>query len=326
MSKIANKNSNIGKKILGRGLSDLFTDRMSLINDGESVSNSSESHQQGLLYLDISFVKPCPTQPRKIFDQEALGELADSIKEYGVMQPIVVKQKNEQGFYEIIAGERRWKASILAGQKKIPALVKSIDDHQAFLLSIIENLQRADLSPIEEAEVYERLVKDGYTHDQIASMLSKSRSYISNTIRLINLSKYVKDLVNSKSITIGHAKILLGFDNQDKLADEIIEKKMNIRETEDFVRKAGLCNKEQRNDLSGLESFCEFDVAFKERDRKNIKIADGLSNVDLPNDLKELEKLLSEKFGVKVEILNGKLVIHYKYLEGLDKLIAVLMD
>jgi len=282
------------KKVLGRGLSDLFTDKMSLINNNDTTGENS--NENGLLYLDISFVKPCPTQPRKIFDQDGLNELSESIKTHGVLQPIVVRQKNSQGFYEIIAGERRWKASILAGQKKIPAIVKVIDDHNAFLLSIIENLQRMDLSPIEEAETYQRLMDDGYTHDQIASMLNKSRSYISNSVRLMNLSDHVKKLVNEKSLTIGHAKILLALENQDEIADQIVEKNMSIRQAEDFIRKSG--------------------HQYNQKLRKNNNNS---------NELREIEELLSQNLESNVSIIDGKIMINYKDMHDLDRLIAILM-
>ncbi len=240
-------------------------------------------------------MKPCPTQPRKIFDQDGLNELSESIKAHGVLQPIVVRQKNSQGFYEIIAGERRWKASILAGQKKIPAIVKTLDDHNAFLLSIIENLQRMDLSPIEEAETYQRLMDDGYTHEQIASMLNKSRPYISNSIRLITLSDRIKNLVNNKSLTIGHAKILLGLENQDEIAEQIVEKNLTIRQTEDLIKKYNY--------------------------RGDIKLRKSSNN----NELKEVEELLSQSLESKVAIIDGKIVIDYKDLPDLDRLIAILM-
>ena len=304
------------KSKLGMGLSSLFTDKMSLVSDSGQHSNSNTASQNhGLLYLDITSIKPCPTQPRKIFDQTALGELSESIKEYGVMQPIIVKQKNEQGFYEIIAGERRWKASILAGQKKIPAVIKNLDEHKAFLLSIIENLQRADLSPIEEAEVYQRLINDGYTHDQVGFMLSKSRSYISNIVRLTNLTNYVKSLVNNKELSIGHAKILLSVKNQNELADHIIEKNLNIRETESLIKEI-----EEKNSKDQLNIHDD-----QENSKKNSSKSDSY-NSNKPNDLKELASMLSIKFNAKVTISNGKIVLNYESLPDLDRLITILME
>jgi ParB family chromosome partitioning protein len=302
------------KSKLGMGLSSLFTDKMSLVSDSENHlnSNSDNSQNHGLLYLDITSIKPCPTQPRKIFDQTALNELSESIKEYGVMQPITVKQKNEQGFYEIIAGERRWKASILAGQKKIPAIIKNLDNHKAFLLSIIENLQRSDLSPIEEADVYQRLVDDGYTHDQIGFMLSKSRSYISNTIRLNNLNDYIKDLVNKKSLSIGHAKLLLSVNNQDEIADKIIADNLNIRETEDLIREIEE-KKKYNNVINCTENNYNNLIDLKNPKNKS-------------NDLKELANMLSKKFNTKVFVSNGKITLHYNSLTDLDRLISILME
>ena len=302
------------KSKLGMGLSSLFTDKISLVNDsGDHLNNSSH----GLLYLDISSVKPCPTQPRKIFEQAALTELSESIKEYGVMQPIIVKQKNEYGLYEIIAGERRWKASILAGQKKIPAIIKNLDNHNAFLLSIIENLQRADLSAIEEAEVYQRLVDKGYTHEQIGFMLSKSRSYISNTMRLINLTDYVKGLLNNKVLSIGHAKILLGAKNQDELADRIIEKNLNIRETEYLIKEI----EEEKND-NYINIHDSEDHAHK--NRLNDSSESRCKNKS--NDLKELANMLSSKFNTKAMVSSGKIILNYESLSDLDRLISILME
>jgi ParB family chromosome partitioning protein len=307
------------KSKLGMGLSSLFIDKMSLVSDSDHhLNDNSETNQnQGLLYLDISSVKPCPTQPRKIFDQSALSELSESIKEYGVMQPIIVKQKNEQGFYEIIAGERRWKASILAGQKKIPAVIKNLDGHNAFLLSIIENLQRADLSPIEEADVYQRLVDDGYTHDQIGFMLSKSRSYISNIIRLTNLTQYVKDLVNKKFLSLGHAKLLLCVKNQDELADLIVERNLNIRETEDLIRE--IDDEKKSNKINIYNDVDDI----KGDSYKNDKLH---SSKNRSSDFKELANMLSKKFNVKAVVSNGKIVLSYDSLSDLDRLIAMLMN
>ncbi len=236
----------MNRKVLGRGLSDLFIDKVSLIqNNNETIAAINENNSgNSVTELDISSIMPCSTQPRKVFDEESLNELASSIKENGVLQPIIVRKIKNSGannIYEIIAGERRWRASKIANQKTIPVIIKEIDDHKAFLISIIENLQRLELSPMEEAEVYQRLINDGYTHDQIASMLNKSRSYISNSTRLMHLTPKVKNLINQKTLSVGHAKILLtnGIDDesQDDLAEQIIKKNLNIRQTDCLIKK-----------------------------------------------------------------------------------------
>lgn len=303
----------MNRKVLGRGLSDLFIDKVSLIQSDHNTTaniNQSNNSQHSITELNLSLIKPCHTQPRKIFEEDSLNELAASIKENGVLQPIIVRKINNSNEYEIIAGERRWRASQIANQKTIPVIIKEINDHQAFLISIIENLQRSNLSPIEEAEVYQRLVNDGYTHDQIASMINKSRSYISNSTRLIHLTEKVKNLVNQKILSVGHGKILLtnGIDENDQndLAEQIIKKHLNTKQSEELIKKF-LDNKKDDN-IDNLKNF-------------NIE-----KQTQKPSyDLQEVAQLLEESLETKVSITGRQINIDYKNIVDLDRLLSLLI-
>jgi ParB family chromosome partitioning protein len=295
----------MSKKVLGRGLSDLFADKISLIQNDNyrpDVDNfSSSNDKSAILELELNDVHPCATQPRRIFDEDALRELADSIRANGVLQPIIVREKN--GSYEIIAGERRWRASRIAGKTSIPAIVKNIDDESAFLISVIENLQRMDLSPIEEAEVYQRLIDGGYTHEQIGSMLNKSRSHVSNFLRLINLSDNVKKMINDRLLSVGHAKLILAigsdFDSQDKVAEEMVKKNLNIKQADDLIKKF-------INKRDGVHSENE----------KGAKVV---------YEMDEVAKLLKENLEADVMITNKQIVINYKSMIDLDRILSIIV-
>ena len=301
----------MNRKVLGRGLSDLFIDKVSLIQNDHNTTatiNQNNDYQHSIIELSLSLIKPCHTQPRKIFDNDALNELAASIKENGVLQPIIVRKINNSNEYEIIAGERRWRASQIANQKTIPVIIKEINDHQAFLISIIENLQRSDLSPMEEAEVYHRLINDGYTHDQIASMLNKSRSYISNSARLMHLTEKVKNLVSQKILSVGHAKILLtnGIDEnaQDELAEQIIKRNLNTKQTDELIKK--FLDKKQDNNIKNNQN--------------------KITQTQKPAyDLDEVAQLLEESLGTKISITGKQINIDYKNIVDLDRLLSLLI-
>ena len=220
---------------LGRGLDSIFLD-------------NTESGEKRELLLKVSKIEPEKNQPRKRFDEEALVALADSIKEHGVIQPIAVRE-SDNGYYKIIAGERRWRASKLAGLTEIPAIIISADDRKAAELSMIENLQREDLDPIEEAEGYILLSdKFGMTQEQLAVAVGKSRSAVANTMRLVDLPDEIKDLVIGKKLTEGHARALLGVKNKNKaieLANRAAEKKLSVRQTELSVKRL---NAEKKTD------------------------------------------------------------------------------
>jgi len=215
-------NSNI-KKGLGRGLS-------SLIGETKVETNTNK--------LSLSEIIPNKKQPRKNFDEENLKDLTNSIKERGVIQPIIVrKSKLDSSKYEIIAGERRWLGAKNAGLHDIPVVVTQADDLKSLEFAIVENVQRHDLNPLEEAQGYKRLIDEfSYDQEKVSKFIGKSRSYITNSLRLLNLPPEVLNFVENKQITSGHAKILVGLDNATFIANKIIEKKLSVRQTENFVK------------------------------------------------------------------------------------------
>ena len=272
------------KKGLGRGLSSLI---------GET---KVETQTNKLLLSDII---PNKFQPRKNFDEQNLQDLTNSIKERGIIQPIIVRNSNtENSKYEIIAGERRWLAARKAGLHEIPVVVTEADNLKSLEFAIVENVQRHDLNPLEEALGYKKLISEfGYDQDKVSKFIGKSRSYITNSLRLLNLPSEVLKLVEDKKITSGHAKILVGLDNAIIVANKIIEKNLSVRQTENFVR------------------------IFKKKPIKS-------SNLKDPN-VTNLEKLLSEKTGLSIAIKNdknnkGTITFSYHDNEQLNKIIDII--
>ena len=272
------------KKGLGRGLS-------SLIGDTKVDTNVNK--------LSIGEIIRNKYQPRKRFNQEDLDELANSIKELGIIQPIIVRKSSDQKFkYEIIAGERRWLAAQNAGLHEVPVVITEADDLKSLEFAIVENVQRIDLNVIEEAQGYQRLIDDfSYDQNKVAQFIGKSRSHVSNCLRLLNLPSEVVDLIKNNKLTQGHAKILVGLENAYFLAKKIIEKQLSVRQTENLVKifKAKKITKFQAKD---------------------------------PN-LKHLELILAEKIGLNVLIKNnknniGSITLEYKNLEQLNKLIEAI--
>ena len=216
------------KKGLGRGLSSLI---------GETrVENKTNK-------LSLSDIVPNKYQPRKNFEEENLEDLTNSIKERGVIQPIIVRHSNnESSKYEIIAGERRWLAARKAGLHDIPVVVTDVDDLKSLEFAIVENVQRHDLNPLEEAQGYKRLIDEfSYDQDKVSKFIGKSRSYITNSLRLLNLPEEVLKFVEQRKISSGHAKILVGLENALSIANKIIEKNLSVRQTENFVKIFGIC-------------------------------------------------------------------------------------
>ena len=211
------------KKGLGRGLSSLI---------GETRVESKTNK------LSLSEIVPNKYQPRKNFDEEMLKDLCNSIKERGVIQPIIVRKSNfENSKYEIVAGERRWLAARKAGLHDIPVVITEADDLKSLEFAIVENVQRHDLNPLEEAQGYKRLIDEfSYDQEKVSKFIGKSRSYITNALRLLNLPKDVLQLVEEKKISAGHAKILVGLQNASFIATKILEKKLSVRQAENFVK------------------------------------------------------------------------------------------
>ena len=272
------------KKGLGRGLSSLI---------GETKVETTTNK------LALSDIEPNKFQPRKDFDKENLEDLTNSIKERGVIQPIIVrKSSSDNNKFEIIAGERRWLAARKAGLHSIPVVVTEADDLKSLEFAIVENVQRHDLNPLEEALGYKRLIDEfSYDQEKVSKFIGKSRSYITNSLRLLNLPKEILNYLEEKKLTSGHAKILVGLDNALFIANKIIEKKLSVRQAENFVK------------------------IFKKKPsiKKNLKD---------PN-IKNLEASLSERIGLNVEIKNdkrnkGSITFSYHDMDQLNKIIDVI--
>ena len=272
------------KKGLGRGLSSLI---------GETkVENKTNK-------LNLSEIIPNKYQPRKDFDEDNLEDLSNSIKERGVIQPIIVRRSNsDDAKYEIIAGERRWLAARKAGLHDIPVVVTEADDLKSLEFAIVENVQRDDLNPLEEAQGYKRLIDEfSYDQEKVSKFIGKSRSYITNSLRLLTLPKSVLQYIKEKKISAGHAKILVGLDNAEFIANKIIEKKLSVRQSENFVK----IFKKKKGSFS--------------------------SSID-PN-IQNLERSISDKIGLTVSIKNNKrnkgtITFSYHDIDQLNKIIDII--
>ena len=274
------------KKGLGRGLSSLI---------GETTIDVKTNQ------LSISDLAPSKYQPRKIFDETSLEDLTNSIRERGVIQPIIVRKSNDNNYkFEIIAGERRWLAAQKAGLHTVPVVITNIDDLRSLEFAIVENVQRYDLNPLEEAQGYKRLIDEfNYDQDKVSKFIGKSRSHIANCLRLLTLPSEVIHMVENKKISAGHAKILVGMENAEFVAKKIIEKKLSVRDAEKFVN------------------------LFKKK-------AGQLKNVKDAN-IKDLELSLTNKIGLIVNIQNkknnkGKIIFEYKDLKQLDRIINLIKE
>ena len=272
------------KKGLGRGLS-------SLIGDSDIKTSNDK--------ISISSILPNKNQPRKFFEKEALDDLTNSIKERGIIQPLIVRKSEiENSKFELIAGERRLQAAQTAGLHEVPVVVVSADDLKSLELAIIENVQRKDLNPIEEAESYQNLIeKFGYDQEKVSRFIGKSRSHVTNTLRLLSLSEDILELIKENKISHGHAKMLVGLQNGSYLAKKILQKRLSVRQTESLIRS-----------LKDIKKFSN-----------NLKDSNIVS----------LENSVKEKTGINVSITNkknntGKLSFEYMDLDQLNRLITVI--
>ena len=272
------------KKGLGRGLSSLI---------GETKVEKQKNH------LSISDLIPNKYQPRKFFDEENLNDLTSSIKERGILQPIIVrKSKDKASKFEIIAGERRWLAAQKAGLHNVPVVVTEVDDLRSLEFAIVENVQRHDLNPLEEAQGYKRLIDEfSYDQEKVSKFIGKSRSHITNSLRLLTLPPEVIKLIETQKLTAGHAKILVGLENSIFVAGKIVEKNLSVRQAESFVK------------------------IFKGKRQKPKNPKD--------TNIKDLEMSVSNKIGLNVSIKNnknnkGKIIFEYKDLNQLDKIIDII--
>ena len=274
------------KKGLGRGLSSLI---------GETKKEIPSTNK-----ISVDSLVPSKFQPRKFFDEEKLNDLSNSIKERGILQPIIVREsKDIPNKYEIIAGERRWQAAKKAQLNEVPVIITNIDDLKSLEFAIVENVQRDDLNPLEEAQGYQRLIDEfSYDHEKVSKIIGKSRSYITNSLRLLSLPKDVLILIEERKISAGHAKILVGLENASFIANKIYQKKFSVRQAENFVK-----------------------IFKKTKKIKNTK----------DSNIKDLEDNLISKIGLNVKIQNrknnkGTILFEYKDLDQLNKIIEILKN
>jgi ParB family chromosome partitioning protein len=276
--------SNKIKKGLGRGLSSLI---------GETKVDIQKNK------ISISDIVPNRYQPRKIFDEDNLNDLTQSIKERGILQPIIVRKSNDDNSkFEIIAGERRWLAAQRANLHEVPVVITEADDLKSLEFAIVENVQRHDLNPLEEAQGYKRLIDEfSYDQDKVSKFIGKSRSHITNSLRILTLPDEVIKLIELQKLTAGHAKILVGLENASFVANKIIEKKLSVRRAENFVK------------------------IFKNKKQRPDKVKDA--------NIKDLELSVSDKVGLNVVIHNnknnkGKVTLEYKDLDQLNKILDII--
>ena len=224
-------NSSISKKGLGRGLSSLMGDVKTTLNKNESSNQETK--------ISIAKLKPSPSQPRRLFDKNSINELAESIRSKGLVQPILVRPSpTETGAYEIIAGERRWRAAQIAQLHEVPAVIRQLDDVESLEIAIIENVQRSDLSPIEEAAGYKRLIENhGHTQEVLAEIVGKSRSHIANIIRLLGLPQSIQDMISEGKISSGHARAIMNSAFPEQLAEKIVSENLSVRAAEDLAKQ-----------------------------------------------------------------------------------------
>lgn len=235
------------KSGLGRGLDALFPEKSTQVKQQNSKIEKNDlsaaleknAKNDGVLMVKLSKIEPNREQPRKKFDEDSLLELSESIKQYGVLQPLLVSDKKD--YYEIIAGERRWRAAKIAGIKEIPVIIREFNNQETVEISLIENIQREDLNPVEEALAYKRLIEEFHLkQDEIADRVSKSRTAVTNSLRLLKLDPRVQNMVIEEMITAGHARAILGIsdpDTQEMVAARVFDHKLSVRETEEMVRK-----------------------------------------------------------------------------------------
>lgn len=284
------------RRALGRGLEELFNNEPIQYEKIEEKIMSEVANEE-IVEIPLKELRSNPYQPRKNFDEEALQELSNSIKEHGVFQPIIAK-KSIKG-YEIIAGERRVKASILAGRETIPAIIRDFSDQDMMEIALLENLQRENLNALEEAMAYKKLLDElGLTQEQLAKRLGKSRSHITNMLGILTLPEEVKDEIIKGKLSMGHARVLSKIEDSEEvkdLANKVIKEGLSVREIED---------------ISHNDSFT----------RKNTQKRRSTSN----NEYKAIEEELSEKFGTKIKIKNNKIELHFVNNNDLNRILEII--
>lgn len=279
---------------LGRGLGALI----------ENVETTG-SENQGILEIDIQQIEPNLEQPRKFFDEDKIQELADSIKKHGLIQPLIVSKTGS--YYKIIAGERRWRAAKKAGLKKLPVVVKEVSSQEIMEMAIIENIQREDLNPLEEAIAYEKLSKEyKMTQDEIAESVGKSRPAVANTLRLLSLSDGVKKMIVEGSLSAGHARCIASIKDvevQNKVAAMVVAMSLNVRQTEDYIKKL---------------------YAAKDKKKKETKKEDATRTVEIQYVEKTLRDIFNTKVNIKDVDNKGKIEIEYYSADERERILELL--
>lgn len=287
---------------LGKGLDSLIPNAVGEAKSKKEIKESVSQEKAPETIVKITKVEPNREQPRKNFDEDALQELADSIKQFGLLQPILVQDRKD--YYEIIAGERRWRAAKLAGLKEVPVIIRNYSEQEIVEISLIENIQREDLNPIEEAQAYKRLLTEFHLkQDEVAERVSKSRAAVTNSIRLLKLSEEVQQMVIDEMISTGHARALLGVEDAEEqymLAQKIFDEKLSVRDTEKLVKNLHKPVKPKKKDNKALEA-----IYF------------------------EIEEKLKQRLGTKVIVSSkgdgaGKIEIEFFSHEDLDRLLEII--
>lgn len=296
----------MAKRGLGKGIGALFGNDIEETDIvAQDIHQINENDKEKVTSLKLAQIEPNKEQPRKNFDEEKLQQLADSIKQHGVIQPIIVKDLNN-GYYQIVAGERRWRASRIAGITEIPAIIRTYDELATMQIALIENLQREDLNPIEEALSYKALLDDfALTQEKVSEQVGKSRSAIANTIRLLSLPKQVQKLLEEGAISDGHARAILSVTSEEgklQLAEKIIENELNVRQAEQLAKALNAQKQEKEPTQPQTSAF------------------------DL--QLQGIQKRMSDLLGTKVKILNGakkgKIEIEYYSANDLERVLKLL--
>lgn len=291
----------MASKGLGKGLDSMIPPKRTARAQAQASAANKDANKSGEVILKINDVEPNKNQPRRTFNEDSLIELSESIKQHGIVQPLVVAKQKD--YYEIIAGERRWRAAKIAGLKEVPVIIKDYSPQEIMEVALIENIQREDLNPIEEAKAYKNLIDEyNLKQDQVAEKVSKSRTAVTNALRLLKLDDRVQEMLINESISSGHARALLGLDDTEKqynIATQIFDEKLSVRETEKLVKQ----------------------INRPEQPPKPKK--------ELKNDFvyRDIEEKLKEKIGTKVKINRktedkGKIEIEYYSPEELEKILA----
>lgn len=292
------------RKGLGKGLDSMIPDKVGKIAKG--TPGEKKDGLEGAVLMNINKVEPNRSQPRKTFDEDALQELTESVKQYGILQPLIVQKQSD--YYEIIAGERRWRAAKMAGIKEIPVIIKTLSDQERMEISLIENIQREDLNPIEEARAYKSLLEEFHLkQEEVAERVSKSRTAVTNAMRLLKLDERVQEMLIDGILTTGHARALLGIEDTERqfeIAQRIQKEKLNVRDVEKLVRRQSSSKKKE---------------------------AEAPINQEMAAIYQNLEEQLKIALGTKVSIRykdaqKGKLEIEYYTPDELDRIVDLLRN